>query len=205
MRQPIYVYVMAEAQAPDPIVQFLDWFEEAKRRDNFEPTACAVATANANGEPSVRMVLLKEADDRGFVFYTNTESKKGEDLGANPFASLLFHWQKPHRQIRVEGPTSPVSDDEADAYFATRHRTSQIGAWASAQTRPMTGRFDLERLVAEHTAKLGIAAVPRPPHWSGYRITPKRIEFWEERKFRLHDRISYERHGENWQSQRLFP
>jgi pyridoxamine 5'-phosphate oxidase len=205
MRQPIYVYVMAEAQAPDPIAQFLDWFEVAKQRDNFEPTACAVATANASGEPSVRMVLLKEADERGFVFYTNTESKKGEDLGANPFAALLFHWQKPHRQIRVEGPVSPVSDDEADAYFATRHRTSQIGAWASAQTRPMTGRFNLERLVAEHTAKLGIAAVPRPPHWSGYRITPKRIEFWEERKFRLHDRISYERHGENWRSQRLFP
>ena len=197
--------VMAEAQVHDPIVQFLEWFEEAKRRDNFEPTACAVATASASGEPSVRMVLLKEADERGFVFYTNTESNKGRELSANPFAALLFHWQKPHRQVRVEGPASPVSDDEADTYFATRHRTSQIGAWASAQSRPMTGRFELERLVAEHTAKLGIAAIPRPPYWSGYRITPIRIEFWQERKFRLHDRISYERHGENWQSQRLFP
>ena len=196
---------MAEAQVHDPIAQFLKWFEEAKQGGNNEPTACAVATSDAQGKPSVRMVLLKDADERGFVFYTNTESKKGGDLATNPFAALLFHWQKPHQQVRVEGPAVPVSDDEADAYFATRHRTSQIGAWASAQSRPMTVRFELERLVAEHTAKLGIVAVPRPPFWSGYRITPNRMEFWQERKFRLHDRHSYERDGEIWQMQRLFP
>ena len=196
---------MAEAKVHDPIAQFLEWFEEAKQQDNFEPTACAVATANAKGEPSVRMVLLKEADKHGFVFYTNTESKKGNDISKNPFAAILFHWQIPHRQVRVEGPVSCISDDEADIYFASRHRASQIGAWASAQSRPMTSRFELERMVTEHTRKLRNVTVPRPPYWSGYRIIPKSIEFWQEQNFRLHDRISYERRGDNWQSQRLFP
>ena len=196
---------MAEAQVQDPIVQFLEWFEEAKQGSNPDPTACAVATTDAEHRPSARMVLLKDADERGFVFYTNTESCKGTDLAANPFAALLFHWRDPHRQVRVEGPVELVSSDEADAYFATRHRSSQIGAWASAQSRPITGRLELERKVAEITAKFAIGAIPRPPYWSGYRLAPARIEFWQERKFRLHERIAYVRDDTTWNKQRLYP
>ncbi len=196
---------MAEAQAQDPIAQFLQWFEQAKQGNNPDPTACSLATADAQNRPSVRMVLLKDADERGFVFYTNTESCKGVELTANPHGALLFHWRDPHRQVRVRGSVEPVSGDEADVYFASRHRTSQIGAWASAQSRPMTGHFELERKVAEFTAKFALGTIPRPPHWSGYRVAPTHIEFWQEQLFRLHDRLAFVREGGTWVSQRLYP
>lgn len=196
---------MTEPQVHNPLTLFLEWFEEAKRSNNFDATACAIATASAKGHPSVRMVLLKNVDELGFVFYTNTDSAKGIELAENPLAALLFHWQNPHRQIRIEGSVSIVNDDEADAYFATRHRTSQIGAWASAQSRPMENKFELERKLVEFKDKFGIGAISRPPNWTGYRIFPARIEFWQEQDFRLHDRIAYTRDGTTWRSQRLFP
>ncbi len=196
---------MAETQVEDPIALFLEWFEQAKQGNNPDPTACAVATTDAENCPSVRMVLLKDADERGFVFYTNTESRKAEELAANPCAALLFHWRDPHRQVRVKGPAELVSDDEADAYFATRHRSSQIGAWASAQSQPMKDKYELERKVVEFTARFALGAIPRPPYWSGYRVAPVGIEFWEERRFRLHKRLAFVRDGSTWQKQRLYP
>lgn len=201
----IYVLLMTKTQVHDPISLFRRWFEEAQRKGNFEPTACAVATADAEGHPSVRMVLLKKADKKGMVFYTNRESRKGRDLDVNRFAALLFHWQNPHRQVRVEGLTLPVSEEEADKYFATRHRESQIGAWASAQSRPMKNRLELKTNITQQSAKFSASVVPRPPYWLGYRITPKRIEFWQEKKFRLHERTLYELDENLWIKQKLFP
>lgn len=189
----------------DPIRRFLDWFEEAKRREPDLPNAVALATADAAGAPSVRMVLLKEVDHRGFVFYTNLESRKGGELAANGRAALLFHWKSLQRQVRVEGQAALVDDAAADAYFATRDRGAQIGAWASAQSRVMEGRLDLEKRVAKFAAQFGLGKVPRPPFWSGYRVSPERIEFWSEGKFRLHDREVYVRDGEAWRIERLFP
>jgi pyridoxamine 5'-phosphate oxidase len=189
----------------DPISRFLEWFEEAKRREPELPEAMALATADPAGAPSVRMVLLKDVDRRGFVFYTNLDSRKGRELTANGKAALLFHWKSLHRQVRVEGPAEPVADAEADAYFASRDRGAQIGAWASEQSRVLTGRLDLEKRVAKFAAQFGLGKVPRPPFWSGYRIVPERIEFWSEGSFRLHDREVYTRSGDGWRTERLYP
>jgi len=189
----------------EPIRRFYELFDEAKRTEPGLPEAMALATADPEGRPSVRMVLLKDADERGFVFYTNLESRKGGELLANSRAALLFHWKSLQRQVRVEGPTEQVSDAEADAYFATRDRGAQIGAWASRQSRPMEGRFDLEKRVAQFTAKHALGKVPRPEFWSGFRIRPERIEFWTEGKFRLHDREVYIRNSDSWRKEKLFP
>lgn len=189
----------------DPIRRFQAWFAEAEAKEPDLPNAVALATADAAGRPSVRMVLLKDVDDRGFVFYTNFESRKGRELAANARAALLFHWKSLQRQVRIEGPATPVSDAEADAYFASRDRGAQVGAWASDQSRVMEGRLDLEKRVATFGAKFGIGKVPRPPHWSGYRVAPERIEFWREGKFRLHEREVYAKDGDSWRIERLFP
>jgi len=197
--------IQQDSTLSEPVQRFLDLFEKAKRAEPDLPEAMAVATADPEGRPSVRMVLLKQADERGFVFYTNLESRKGVELLANSRAALLFHWKSLHRQVRVEGPTELVSDEEADAYFASRDRGAQIGAWASEQSRPMAGRFDLEKRVAQFTAKHAIGKVPRPAFWSGVRVRPERIEFWSEGKFRLHDRDVYIRNSDRWEKERLFP
>lgn len=189
----------------DPVSRFLEWYDEAKRREPDVPNAMALATTDAGGAPSLRMVLLKDVDQRGFVFYTNLESRKGLELAIGGKAALLFHWKSLHRQVRVEGPAEPVTDAEADAYFATRDRGAQIGAWASEQSRVMEGRLDLEKRVAKFAAKFGFGTVPRPPFWSGYRIVPERIEFWSEGKFRLHEREAFTRNGEAWRMDRLYP
>ncbi len=191
--------------AQDPIQRFRDWFEDAKQKEPKLPEAVALATASADGAPSVRMVLLKAFDENGFVFYTNLESRKGLELADNKRAALLFHWASLGRQIRIEGAVTPVDPAEADAYFATRPRGAQIGAWASDQSRAMKTRFDLEKRVATFTAKYAVGTVPRPDHWSGYRVAPERLEFWSEATFRLHEREVYIRNGGEWRTERLFP
>ena len=193
------------APKSDPFETFSQWLEDATRKEPDNPTAVALATADASGAPSVRMVLLKDFDDRGFVFYTNTDSRKGHDLAENPRAALCFHWKSLARQVRVEGAVTPVTEEEADSYYASRARDSRIGAWASKQSRPMSGRFDLEKAVARYAAKYAIGEVPRPPWWSGYRIAPERLEFWTDKPFRLHERLIYERDGDGWNNQTLFP
>ncbi|MGH6933168.1 MAG: pyridoxamine 5'-phosphate oxidase [Dongiaceae bacterium] len=189
----------------DPIELFNEWFQAAEAKEPNDPNAAALATVDDTGMPAARMVLLKSADPSGFVFYTNLESRKGRHLHATAKAALCFHWKSLRRQVRVEGMVEPVTAAEADAYFASRHRSSQIGAWASSQSRPLASRFDLEKRVAQFAAKFGIGTVPRPPHWSGFRIVPKLIEFWEERPFRLHDRLVYHRDGDRWRTEKLFP
>jgi pyridoxamine 5'-phosphate oxidase len=196
---------MSPKNPEDPIELFKSWFAEAAQAEPADPNAVALATADAAGRPSVRMVLLKDADARGFVFYTNIESRKGLEIQANPQAALCFHWKSLDRQVRVEGRLEPVADAEADSYFATRDRASQIGAWASRQSRPLESRFALERRLAEFTAKFHIGTVPRPPFWSGFRLVPEAIEFWQERPFRLHDRTVYHRDGSAWSVRKLYP
>lgn len=189
----------------EPFDLFAAWMKEAAAKEVNDPEAMNLATVDDRGRPSSRMVLLKAVDARGFVFYTNLESRKGRDLSANPFVALNFHWKSLRRQVRVEGPVEPVSEEEADEYFASRARGSQIGAWASQQSRPLESRFALEKRVAEFAAKFGLGKVPRPAHWSGYRVLPQRIEFWTDKPFRLHDRAVYTRAGEAWTIEKLYP
>ncbi len=190
---------------PNPLELFDAWVADAEKQEPNDPNAMTLATATPDGRPSARMVLLKGHDSRGFVFYTNMESRKGMEMKANPVAALLFHWKSLRRQIRIEGPLVPVSEDEADAYFASRARDSRIGAWASQQSRPLEGRWDLERRVALYAAKFHVGAIPRPPHWTGMRLIPDRIEFWMDKPFRLHDRLVYTMTDGAWTTERLFP
>ncbi|WP_349368313.1 pyridoxamine 5'-phosphate oxidase [Salinarimonas sp.] len=192
-------------EAQEPYALFEAWFEEAKASEPNDPNAIALATADASGLPNVRMVLLKGFDPRGFVFYTNTESNKGRELEANPQAALCLHWKSLRRQVRVRGAVERVSDEEADAYYASRPRQSRIGAWASQQSRPLESRFALEKAVAVNAAKYAVGEIPRPPHWTGFRILPQTIEFWADRPFRLHDRVVFARAGEGWERTRLYP
>ncbi len=196
---------MTDHPISEPSDQFRRWLAEAEASEPNDPNAMAVASVGADGQPSVRMVLLKDADTRGFVFYTNYESRKGRQLQETRKAALLFHWKTLGRQVRVEGSVENVTEAEADAYFASRHRSSQIGAWASQQSRPLESRFELEKRVAAFAAKHAIGTVPRPPYWSGFRIVPDRIEFWENKPFRLHDRLVYSRAGDGWTTEKLYP
>jgi pyridoxamine 5'-phosphate oxidase len=202
-RRPIgHNHGMAET---DPVARFQEWFAAAQIAEASDATAMALATADAAGRPSVRMVLLKHVDVRGFVFYTNLESPKSADLHANPRAALCIHWPKLERQVCIHGQVEPVSDTEADAYFASRPRLSQLGAWASRQSQPIAGRFVLEQAVAAAALRFPLGAVPRPPYWSGWRVVPERLEFWQQRPFRHHDRQRFIREGESWRSEWLFP
>jgi len=190
---------------PDPFALFDIWFAEAAAGEVNDPNAMTLATSAAGGMPSARIVLLKGHDARGFVFYTNTLSRKGADLAANPQAALLFHWKSLQRQVRIEGAVERVTDAEADAYYATRARISQLGAWASLQSQALESRAVLEGRLAEMEARYPGEEIPRPPHWSGYRVLPARMEFWQEMPFRLHDRTIYIKDGEGWSAGKLFP
>ncbi|QPQ54820.1 pyridoxamine 5'-phosphate oxidase [Allosphingosinicella flava] len=189
----------------DPHLLFDQWLTNAVAEEPNDPNAMALATAGADGRPSVRMVLLKGHDPRGFVFYTNLDSRKGGELAANPHAALLFHWKSLRRQIRIEGAIEPVSPEEADAYFASRGRDSQLGAWASEQSRPLDARTTFEARYEEMRARFDGAAVPRPPRWSGFRVLPERIEFWNDRAHRLHERRLFVKDGAGWSEGLLYP
>lgn len=193
--------------ADEPLRLFAAWFAEAKRAEPVNPEAMTLATVDAEGRPNARMVLLKAFDERGFVFYSNAESAKGRELAATPQAALTFYWKALARQVRLRGHVEAVSDAEADAYFATRSRMAQIGAWASKQSAALESRLAFEKAIARFTAKYAIGTVPRPPHWVGYRVVPSEIEFWQERQFRLHDRIVFARDDANapWTKMRLYP
>lgn len=206
-----YVRQVAAAQPPpllsatDPFALFADWLQEAVAKEPNDANAMALATADEAGLPDVRMVLLKDAGPEGFVFYTNLGSAKGQQLAANPKAALLFHWKSLRRQVRVRGTVTPTTPEEADEYFATRARPAQIGAWASEQSQLLPDRLALEKRIAEMGLKFGLGKVPRPPHWSGFRVRPEVIEFWRDRPFRLHERLVFERAAGGWTTQRLYP
>ena len=191
----------------DPFILFAEWFEDAKKSEPNDPNAMALSTVDDEGLPNVRMVLLKDFDDKGFVFYTNFESQKGQEILATGKAAVVFHWKSLRRQVRMRGLTEQVSDAEADAYFKSRPRDSRIGAWASQQSRPITKPLEFETAIAMNTARFGFADIPRPPHWSGIRIKPLAIEFWHDRPFRLHDRVVFRREKPDgaWTKARLYP
>lgn len=189
----------------DPIALFERWLAEAVKAEPNDANAMTLATVDADGMPDARMVLLKGVDASGFAFFTNFESAKGRELLAHPKAALVFHWKSLRRQVRVRGEVSPVSDAEADAYWATRARSAQIGAWASEQSRDLPDRLAFERRIAEMALKFGVGAVPRPSRWSGFRVSPTTMEFWRDRPFRLHERLVFDRAGESWSARRLYP
>ena len=207
MEHPVRLMAGDFSQSDEPLALFAAWMEEAVRAEPADPNAMALATVDADGLPDVRMVLMKGYDALGFVFYTNLESRKGEELAANPKAGLLFHWKSLTRQVRIRGPVERVTDAEADAYYATRPRGAQIGAWASRQSAPLEDRFALEKAVARFTAKYAIGTVPRPPHWSGFSVVPLAIEFWHDRPFRLHQRVEFRRESADapWTRVGLYP
>ncbi len=207
IKHPTWLTTGDFTEADEPLRLFSAWFEEAVRAEPRDPTAMSLATVDAEGLPNVRMVLMKGFDERGFVFYTNVESQKGGELDESKKAALLFHWKSSNRQVRLRGPVERVADAEADAYFATRPRLAQIGAWASKQSAPLEGRMALEKAVALYTAKFEIGAIPRPPYWTGYRLTPLIMEFWQDRPYRLHDRVEFRREapGAPWRKTRLYP
>ncbi|MFT4091243.1 MAG: pyridoxamine 5'-phosphate oxidase [Asticcacaulis sp.] len=195
----------ADIDAAEPFALFGQWLSDARAKEINDPNAMALATVDEAGLPDVRMVLLKDFDAQGFVFYTNTESAKGQQILNNPQVALLFHWKTLHRQVRIRGSVEPVSDAEADEYFQSRARNSQIGAWASEQSRPLEGRFALEKRIAEYGLKFGLGKVERPPHWTGFRVVPQFIEFWRDKPFRLHDRIKLTRTTDGWARSKLYP
>ncbi|GLQ06544.1 pyridoxamine 5'-phosphate oxidase [Sneathiella chinensis] len=196
---------MSVKQTSDLIEEFESWLKEAEKSELNDANAMSLATVNEEGQPSVRMVLLKEVDERGFTFYTNFESQKGRELLATRKAALCFHWKSLRRVVRVEGDIEVVSDEEADSYFNSRARDSRIGAWASQQSRPMEGRFTLEAAVAKYAAKYAVGTIPRPEYWSGFRVIPNRIEFWKDKPFRLHERRQYTRTEQGWTEAVLYP
>jgi pyridoxamine 5'-phosphate oxidase len=189
----------------NPFTRFGAWLAEAEASEPNDPNAMTVATVSASGQPAARTVLLKGWDERGFVFYTNLESRKSEEIRQNAQVSLLFYWKTLHRQIRIEGSVTPASEDEADEYFASRRRISKLGAWASAQSRPLPSRAVFEARLAEMESRFPGEDVPRPANWSGWRVVPRYFEFWQDREFRLHDRLVFTRAGEGWETGLLYP
>jgi pyridoxamine 5'-phosphate oxidase len=196
---------MTESIIADPFVMFRNWFAEAQQSEPSDPNAMTLATCSPAGCPASRIVLLKDWDAAGFVFYTNVESRKGDELAANPRAALLFHWKSLRRQVRIEGDVEQATEAEADAYYASRPRISRLGAWASIQSRPLPERAELERRLSKYEAEYPGENIPRPPYWSGYRVVPARIEFWQDMPFRLHDRTVFTRTENGWAQSKLYP